>query len=194
MLFSHLSLLLLPLTTAAVHHPPGHTLSADEVISLLSLEPSTEKGHLRETFRDAAHLSCAANRSASTAIYYLLEGAESPSLWHKVDTPEVWHYYAGAPLSLYVADDEGGSQAETLMGPDLAGGMKPQAVVPKDMWQQARSWGEWSLVGTTGEFAFFLLSGYILVQVATANTGAVAPGFEASGVIIKPEGWNPGDP
>ncbi|KAL6858214.1 hypothetical protein ACO1O0_005670 [Amphichorda felina] len=162
-------------TLAKNHQPsnslPGHSLSAAEVISLLSLEPTAEKGFLHETFRDAYHLPCAANRSASTAIYYLLTGAESFSLWHKVDQTEVWHYYAGAPLSLYMADDEGGGRSEVFMGADLAGGMRPQGVVPKDMWQRARSWGEWTLVGTT-----------------------VAPGFEISGVIVKPEGWNPGDP
>lgn len=147
--------LLLTLAAATPHYQTD--ITAQELISLLSLQPSSERGYFYETFRDTYHVPCASNRSASTAIYYLLTGDESPSLWHRVDEAEVWHYYAGAPLSLYIADDDGGSRKEITMGTDLVGGMRPQGVVPKNMWQRARSWGEWTLVGTTGELVHFHL-------------------------------------
>ena len=44
------------------------------------------------------------DRFASTAIYYLLQEGKV-SAWHRVvDADEVWHFYAGAPLELTVAD------------------------------------------------------------------------------------------
>ena len=130
--------------------------TAQEVISLLNLTTSSEKGYFYETFRDAA-LVPGTNRSVSTAIYYLLEGADEFSYWHRVDAAEVWHWYAGAPLSLYLALDDGTPVREHVLGNDLFGDQtgqvqqRPQAVVAKDEWQRARSWGDWSLVGTTGE-------------------------------------------
>ena len=117
-------------------------LGASEIIRLLDLKPHPEGGHYRESFRDPC--SDATGRAASTAIYFLLAQGEV-SRWHRIDAAEVWHWYAGAPLELSVAID--GDSAETLiLGPDLAGGARPQIVVPPRAWQQARSQGStrWS--------------------------------------------------
>ena len=81
--------------------------SADEIVRLLDLEPHPEGGHYRETFRDTATVASGADsaRAASTAIYFLLRAGEV-SRWHRVDAAEVWHWYAGAPLALTLADAE----------------------------------------------------------------------------------------
>ena len=138
-------------------------LSAEEVIDLLGLAPHAEYGHYRETFRDAATVG--GGRSASTAIYFLLRAGEV-SRWHRVDAAEVWHWYAGAPLKLAVAEDR--RAHDILLGSDLAAGERPQAVVPGRAWQRARSLGAWSLVGCT-----------------------VAPGFEFAGFELAPLGFEP---
>ena len=138
-------------------------LSADEVIRLLELKPHPEGGHFRETFRDS---KTEAGRSAGTAIYYLLREGEV-SRWHRIDTLEVWHWYAGSPLELRIALDNAGPDT-FILGNDLQADERPQGVVPKDQWQSARSLGAWTLVGCT-----------------------VAPGFEFSGFEMAPEGWEP---
>ena len=139
------------------------SLTADKVIELLELSPHPEGGHFRETFRDGA----AAGRSASTAIYFLLRIGEV-SRWHTVDAAECWHYYAGAALALDIAAP--GQNIETLhLGPDLATGERPQAIVPAGWWQRARSLGDWTLAGCT-----------------------VAPGFDFAGFQIAPAGFEPG--
>jgi hypothetical protein len=80
------------------------TLSAADIIARLNLQPHPEGGHYRETFRDAR---CdATGRVASTAIYFLLARGER-SHWHRIDAVEIWHYYAGAPLKLEIADADG---------------------------------------------------------------------------------------
>jgi uncharacterized protein len=143
-------------------------LSAADVIRLLDLAPHPEGGHYRETFRDAATIASATSpeRAASTAIYFLLAAGEV-ARWHRVDAAEVWHWYAGASLDLTVAGAEG--RRSVRLGPDLAAGERPQAVVPAGAWQQASSMGSWTLVGCT-----------------------VAPGFEFAGFEMPPPGFEPG--
>jgi predicted cupin superfamily sugar epimerase len=141
------------------------TSSATDVIRLLGLKPHPEGGHFRETFRDTR--TDAAERSVSTAIYFLLAKAER-SHWHRVDAAEVWHYYAGAPLVLEMADDNGPIRRMKL-GPDIAMGERPQGIVSAGHWQAAESLGDWTLAGCT-----------------------VAPGFQFETFELTPKDWQPG--
>ncbi|WP_076863980.1 cupin domain-containing protein [Bradyrhizobium mercantei] len=139
-------------------------LSAADIIARLALKPHPEGGHYRETFRDER--GDADGRAHSTAIYFLLARGER-SHWHRIDAVEMWHYYAGAPLTLKIARD-GGSQQLITLGADVARGEQPQAIVPADAWQAAESSGDWTLVGCT-----------------------VAPGFEFSTFELAAKGWEP---
>jgi len=139
--------------------------SAPDVIRFLNLEPHPEGGHFRETFRDAR--GDANGRAASTAIYFLLAKGER-SQWHRIDAAEVWHYYAGAPLVLEMADGKGPVRRMKL-GPDITMGERPQGIVPAGHWQAAESLGEWTLVGCT-----------------------VAPGFDFAKFEMAPKDWAPG--
>src|SRR5262245_25515299 len=105
---------------------------ADDVIRMLGLKPHPEGGHFVETHRDTR----AGGRAASTAIYYLLARGER-SHWHRVDAVEIWHYYAGSALALEIAKDSHGPIERVTLGPDLAAGERPQAVVPAHWWQAA---------------------------------------------------------
>jgi predicted cupin superfamily sugar epimerase len=144
--------------------PSAQILTAAAVIRLLDLKPHSEGGHFREMFRDTRQVE--GGRSASTAIYFLLASGER-SHWHRVDAVEVWHWYAGAPLELEIAQNEVPIERVTL-GSDLASGECPQAVVPAHAWQAAQSRGDWTLCGCT-----------------------VAPGFDFSGFELAPQGWRP---
>jgi len=87
------------------------------VIRLLDLKPHPEGGHFRETFRDERKIDD--KRSVSTAIYFVLQRGER-SHWHRVDAVEVWHFHAGSPLALQIANTSG---IRTLrLGADLAAG------------------------------------------------------------------------
>jgi predicted cupin superfamily sugar epimerase len=170
-----------PYPTAAAAGPPSHPTpvndrTAAEVIAALNLIPNPEGGYFVESFRDAqlvraanATTSPSTARAASTAIYYLLEGATGDSLWHRVtDAAEVWHYYAGAPLNLTLSWNDGGAPEVAALGPDVFAGERPQVVVARNQWQSARSLGAWTLVGTT-----------------------VAPGFTEAGVELADPSWVP---
>lgn len=143
---------------------PSTTRSAQEVISQLNLIPNPERGWYIQTFEDPEKIN---NRSASTAIYYLLEKGEV-SYWHRLDATELWHYYAGAPLQLSLSFDDGEPVRLRTLGPDIFDDQAPQIVIEKGEWQRAESLGLWTLVGTT-----------------------VAPGFIFEGFELAAEDWEP---
>lgn len=137
--------------------------TAAQVIARLGLQPHPEGGHYRETYR---HAAADGGRGDCTAIYYLLAAGER-SAWHRVDAVEIWHWHAGAPLALTVAED-GAAPVVHALGADLAAGQRPQAVVPPFAWQAATTAGDWTLVGCT-----------------------VAPAFRFEGFELAPAGWEP---
>lgn len=139
-------------------------MTPEDIIDTLGLEPHPEGGWFRETFRADAGATA---RGASTAIYYLLK-AEEQSRWHRViDADEVWNWYAGASLELRLSDELRGPE-EIVLGSDLIAGERPQAVVPKGVWQSARPRDGWVLVGCI-----------------------VAPAFRFEGFEMAPVGWEP---
>ena len=97
-------------------------MSADEAVRLLGLKPHPEGGFYRETYRDPR--TDAQGRSVSSLIYFLL-GTGDVSAWHRVDAAEVWHWHAGAPLSLTVCENGHDCQSVHL-GADLKAGQRPQ--------------------------------------------------------------------
>jgi predicted cupin superfamily sugar epimerase len=143
-----------PAMAASSDFQPHHKKTIDEssaqdVIKQLGLAPNVEKGYYIQTFED--DLVVLGNRSASTAIYYLLEGKDGPSRWHRVADVEIWHYYAGAPLTLSLSRNNGSGLEVKTLGPNIFQGQAPQIAIGKQQWQSARSLGRWTLVGTTGK-------------------------------------------
>jgi predicted cupin superfamily sugar epimerase len=139
-------------------------MSPDEIIATLRMVPHPEGGHFVETWR---HSPDDDGRGAGTAIYYLLQAGERAH-WHRVDAAEIWHWYAGAPLTLSLSRD-GLAVDEMVLGIDLMAGARPQILVPAGMWQSAATTDAWTLVGCT-----------------------VSPAFEFTGFEMAPPGWQPG--
>lgn len=104
----------------------------------LGLEPLEHEGGLyRQTVAEAS----------STAIYYLLAGADFSAL-HRLSGPELYHFYAGSPVRITVLGP-GGSVEEHLLGTEVLADQRPQVLVPAGVWQGSSSTGPWSLLGTT---------------------------------------------
>lgn len=137
-------------------------IEPQQLIELLGLVPHPEGGHFVQTWQAVSDR----DRSSGTAIYFLLRAGEV-SHWHRIDSAEVWHHYAGAPLILETWV-EGAAVTARRLGSDLLAGERPQLIVEPGEWQAARTVGAWTLVGCT-----------------------VSPGFEFSNFELAAPEWQP---
>ena len=114
-------------------------LSAEQVIESLGLLPHPEGGFFSETFRAEAlpfELPGRGQRSASTAIYFLLRAQDFSAL-HVVSSDEVWHHYFGDALELHCFD-QARAHRTLRLGAGLLTGERPQHVVRRGELQAAR--------------------------------------------------------
>ncbi|MBN1956016.1 MAG: cupin domain-containing protein [Anaerolineae bacterium] len=131
-------------------------ITAEQIISLLNLQPHPEGGYFRESYRSDEQIPPAGlpdrypgARSFGTAIYYLLTPGTF-SRMHRLATDEVFHFYLGDPVEMLQLWPDGTGGSITI-GPDIARGMQPQVVVPRGVWQGSRlaAGGRFALLGTT---------------------------------------------
>ena len=138
-------------------------MDADYIINYLKLTEHPEGGWFKETFQSKETSN---SRSNVSLIYYLLKENEN-SHWHRVtDADEIWLWHLGDPLLLSYSDER--STKEITLGPDLNNNENLQAVIPKSIWQKAKSNGVWSLVSCV-----------------------VAPAFSFDGFEMAKKGWEP---
>mgnify|MGYP005986600555 CR=1 FL=1 len=138
------------------------TQSAQDIIKTLDLQPHPEGGWYRQTWQDGTK-----PRAAGTSIYFLLE-AHQTSHWHRVDSAEIWHWYAGSTMELHI--HENGNTQVSILGPNLLDNQRPQLIVPPNAWQKSVPVEGWVLVGCT-----------------------VSPGFEFERFELAAEDWEPTD-
>lgn len=137
-------------------------MSWKKIIEILNLQPLPhEGGFYRETYRADTSAFCSEvafnkNKSYSTAIYYLVT-SKSFSALHRVKQDEVFHFYAGSPVEMFLLFDDGKHDLVSI-GSDIFSGQKPQVLAPKNVWQGTRlkdsSEDSWALLGTTVAPAF----------------------------------------
>jgi predicted cupin superfamily sugar epimerase len=93
---------------------PGRMMkNATYWIERFNMVKHPEGGFFHETHRSietirGEHLPPRYNgdRRISTAIYFLLKG-DRPSLFHRLKSEEIWHFYAGCPVTIHVINAEG---------------------------------------------------------------------------------------
>ncbi len=114
-------------------------LSANELISFYNLQPHPEGGYYAQTYRSSETIAVTAlpNRFAgdryfSTAIYFLLEQKQF-SAFHRIKSDELWHFYSGAGLYIYVIHPDGKGEVLKL-GSDIQNGYSFQQLVPAGCW------------------------------------------------------------
>ena len=115
-------------------------MRAQDWIDRLGLEAHPEGGYFREIYRSPESLAAGAlparfggPRSFATAIYFLLRPGEVSHL-HRIQADELWHFYAGHPLTVHVLADETGDHQALHLGPDPDAGQSFFASVPAGRW------------------------------------------------------------
>jgi predicted cupin superfamily sugar epimerase len=143
---------------------------AEYWIERFGLRDHREGGHFTETYACEAVVDgetdpgpVEGERPTATSIYYLLKGSEF-STFHRMDADELWHFYRGDPIRLYLLDD---GLETVLLGRD-----RFQTVVPQDTWFAAE---------TVPDAVGGLADGYALVGCD------VTPGFDYDGYELADE-------
>ena len=87
---------------------------AKAYIKKLQLKKHPDGGYYREVYRSgekivADHLPkrYKSFRNFSTSIYFLLQGSQF-STFHLLQSDELWHFYDGSDLKVYIINPEGG--------------------------------------------------------------------------------------
>jgi len=119
-------------------------MKAQYWVDRLGLAPHPEGGYFREIYRSSEILSeaslpprFAGPRSFVTTIYYLLDSNDFSS-FHRIQSDELWHFYAGtSSLDVHILADGGGYQ-KLLIGPDPDRGESFVGVVPACSWFAAK--------------------------------------------------------
>jgi len=144
---------------------------AEQYIQFYNMQQHPEGGWYKETYKSTENIPqeflperFMGSRSFSTAIYFLLEQGNF-SAFHRIQSDECWHFYAGDPLQVFVFLPNGNLQIIEL-GNDIARGQVFQYVVTAGCWFASRPAADskFCFVGCTVspgfDFADFELAGF----------------------------------
>ena len=116
---------------------------AKSLIRDLDLQAHPEGGYFREVYRSREIISKTAldvgysgDRNICTSIYFLLT-SDTFSAFHRIRQDEIWHYYSGSAVRVYMIDEQG-KYGYLDIGPDLSAGQTFQAVIPAGSWFGAK--------------------------------------------------------
>jgi predicted cupin superfamily sugar epimerase len=131
-------------------------MTAAYFVQAFTMQPHPEGGYFAETYRSSETIPQSAlpdrfkgSRTFGTAIYFLLESHHISAL-HRIQSDEIWHFYAGGPLEVFVISPAGELNVIRLGG-NVDQGDVFQAVVPAGCWfgSKPAAGSAFSLVGCT---------------------------------------------
>lgn len=128
--------------------------NANYWIENLRLGPHPEGGYFCEVYRSEERVPSAAlpirygsNRCFGTSIYYMLVAGEF-SAFHRLDSDEIWHFYAGEMIDLHMIHSDGRHE-HIKVGNKIDQGQQLQVAIPRQTWFAASVASEYALVGCT---------------------------------------------
>lgn len=108
-------------------------------INRLKLEKHPEGGYFREIHRSKEkvaghhiHPRFGSDKHFSTAIYFLLDGNDF-SAFHRLKQDEIWHYYHGSTVKIYMLHENGNLET-CFLGIDKSEGIEPVVIIPQNTW------------------------------------------------------------
>jgi uncharacterized protein len=127
----------------------------DYWINHLQLLPHPEGGFYKETYRSKEMVNSHAlpdrfegDRNFSTAIYFMLR-SQDRSVFHRIKSDELWHFYQGSTLLIYVLlEDE---LKIHKLGSNPENGESLQVMIPAHRWfgAQVEKQNSFALCGCT---------------------------------------------
>ncbi|MDG2991918.1 cupin domain-containing protein [Candidatus Synechococcus calcipolaris G9] len=136
--------------------------NGDKWVRDLGLQAHPEGGYYREIYRSPESIPEAAlpsrfrggDRAYGTGIYFLLPSGQYSAL-HRIQSDELWHFYAGSSLVIHVIQPDGVYE-QLKLGPRTDLGEQFQLCVPAGCWFGATvtESDSYTLVGCTVTPAF----------------------------------------
>jgi predicted cupin superfamily sugar epimerase len=117
-------------------------IKADDLIHSLKLLPHPEGGFYKEIYKSEEKTSDLPERYSGhfrnfgSSILYLLKGNQY-SVFHKLLSDEIWHFYEGCPLELYVISEDGLLKTH-ILGNDINHGGNYQVIIKHSQWFAAK--------------------------------------------------------
>ncbi len=127
-----------------------------ELVEKFQLVPHPEGGFYKEMYRSQEVIDKASlpdrflgDRHFATAIYFLLE-KNNFSAFHRIQSDECWHFYAGQTLHVHVIHLNG-EYEKIALGNNINQGETFQAMVPAGSWfaSETAPGSDFSFVGCT---------------------------------------------
>lgn len=128
-----------------------------ELMKEYNLQPHPEGGYFAPIFKSEDTVKSTdtnrynnESRSAGTSILYLLN-KQDYSAWHNLKSDEIWHFYKGSPLNVYVIDKNGNLTTYLLGDPLKIKGATFQVCIKAEDYFAAENIDKtaYSLVGCT---------------------------------------------
>ena len=104
-------------------------------IDHLQMQPHPEGGYYKETYQSPDKIK-SLDRRYATAIYFLLL-EDKFSAFHRIKSDELWHFYTGSPLDVFMINERGGME-QFRLGANPEVGEVFQAAVPGGRWFASR--------------------------------------------------------
>ena len=131
-------------------------LTAEEICHVLNLEPNATCGSVRVSFVSQQSIApgglpapFAGRQPLGSALYFLVTPG-APVRLHRIRNDQLYHYYLGDPLEVFLLHADGSSE-RVIVGPELRGGHHVQLLIPGNTFHTARVIGRqrWFLGGST---------------------------------------------
>jgi len=136
--------------------PMPDTVAANEIKTLLKLEPNATYGFVRETYTSDLSIApgglpapFASGRPLGSALYFMVT-PDAPVKLHRIRCEQLYHYYLGDPIEVLLLRENGDSEL-VVVGPNIVGGHMLQLFIPGNTFHTARVTGKrrWFLGAST---------------------------------------------
>lgn len=161
-------------------------LTANEIVDLLHLEPNATCGFVRVSFASQQALApgtlpspLARGGPLGSGLYFLVT-PDAPVRLHRIRNDQLYHYYLGDPLELFLLRADGATE-RVVVGPDLRDHQHLQALIPGNTFHTARlaGGGRWFLGASTA------WPGVVPADVEIGDPGELARKYPEAAAALR---------
>jgi predicted cupin superfamily sugar epimerase len=136
--------------------PMPESVTANEIKTLLKLEPNATCCFVRETYKSDLMIAPGGlpapfedGRPLGSALYFMVT-PDAPVKLHRIKNEQLYHYYLGDPIEVLLLRENGDSEL-VIVGPNIVGGHVLQLFIPGNTFHTARVTGKrrWFLGAST---------------------------------------------